>query len=798
MTIKSQGFLTLYNKVDFSFSLNNSNEEIYLKDINKNIVSEYSYAKSTSGLSWNYDNDAWYEETPTPDTQNNDNPLTKEYPNLIINELLPNPTGNENSDEFIEIYNPTDDLINLKGWLLKDATTSGKYIFPQTEILSQSYIAIYRSSFGFALNNSGNETISLVAPNTKIISSISYTKTKEGLSYNRDNPVWYWESPTPNTKNNENPLTKEYPQIFINEILPNPSESEETHEFIELYNPTDSAISLKNWIITDASSAGSYIFVEQEILPQSYFTIYRSDFKFALNNSGVEVVSLLAPNNKTVSTISYNETREGISLNRASQWYHAQPTPNKENAINPRTIDYPKLLLSELLSNPSGPENTDEFIEIYNPNDTKVNLKNWLLKDASKTGFYTFIGDTFIAPHTYFVIYRKDFSFALNNSDETVSLIAPNEKVMDVISYASASEDVSYNYEHTSKKWRWSKHLTPAKKNIFNNLPILTKFNIDKKAYKNVYVEFDAHANDIDNEELKVRWDFGDEHKSYIWKTRHKYTKTGIYHGHLRVQDGSEEIIQNFTVTVKKYPKHKMRITQIVPNPSGKDSGIEYIIIKNKSKKKINLKNWSIATGSSKKTIVNHPISEKLIIKPGKSKVMTKKYAAISLPNKTGVVEIQRPNGSVADTVEYGNKSISISDNASYEEIDGVWQWIIPQDLEKIAQTNAIITQAITNEQILSQQKLEQLVAVNAVYFKDSLPNTLAHTKQSLFSFIIQKINNFLHTSIDLAQNIPKDFQNSLSNTTLTKVYNIPHTKNPCNKPFLFNTIHNNKFHFCN
>jgi len=96
------------------------------------------------------------------------------------------------------------------------------------------------------------------------------------------------------------------------------------------------------------------------------------------------------------------------------------------------------------------------------------------------------------------------------------------------------------------------------------------------------------------------------------------------------------------------------------------------------------------------------------------------------------------------------------------------------------------------------RQLIVELFAVNAVYFKDNLPNALAHTKQSLFSFIIQKINNFLHTNIDLVQNIPKGFQNSLSNTTLTKVYNIPHTKNPCNKPFIFNNTKTSKFNFCN
>lgn len=793
VTIQSKDFLTLYNKADFSFSLNNSDEEIYLKDADDNIISEYSYAKSTSGLSWNHD-DAWYEESPTPDTQNNENPLTKEYPHIIINEILPNPSGDEAVSEFIEIYNPNDISIELQGWLVKDASQSGQYIFPQKTLAPHSYLTVYRSSFGFALNNSGDETVSLIAPNTQIKSTISYESAPEDLSYNYDTPNWYWEIPTPDNQNAENPLTKDYPDIYLNEILPNPIDDENTDEFIELYNSTNEPVSLKNWIIKDASQTGSYTFNTQEIAPRSYFVIYRSDFGFALNNSGSEIVSLIAPNNKVVSLMSYSETREGISLNRDLQWYFAEATPLAKNADNPKTKQYSSLQLSEILPNPIGNENTDEFIEIYNPNNQLINLKYWTLRDASKTGSYTFTTDMILEPKTYITIYRHEFKFALNNSTENVSLIAPNEKIMSSVSYESSKENVSYNYHFTSKKWRWSKHLTPNKKNIFNNLPIITTFDIDTDSYKNVYTSFESKATDKDNEKLKVRWDFGDGRKSYLWKTQHKYTDEGIYHGHLRVQDGSEEIIKNFTVIVKKYPKHKMKITKIVPNPAGKDSGNEYIIIKNKSKKKINLKNWSIATGSSDKKIVNHPINKKLIIKPGKTKMITKKYAAISLPNKTGVIEIRRPNGSVADTKEYGDKLISIPDNASYEEIDGVWQWLIPQDLEKIVQTNAIIMQALKNEQILSQQILESYVAFDAIYNPPEETNdTHLHTS-SFIAKILQKINLFLNTAITQIQTALHNRSQPMHITYTTPIYNIPHTENPCEQPTIFTS---NTLHFC-
>ena len=172
--------------------------------------------------------------------------------------------------------------------------------------------------------------------------------------------------------------------------------------------------------------------------------------------------------------------------------------------------------------------------------------------------------------------------------------------------------------------------------------------------------------------------------------------------------------------------------------------GVEFIVIKNKSNKKINLKNWSIATGTTKKTLVNHPITKKLIIKPGKTKIITKKYSAITLPNKTGVIEIRRPNGNVSDKLQYGDKNVSITVNATYEKIDKQWQWIVPKDLEKIKQTQVIIAQAIANEQILSQQKLQNIVAYNAVY---NPTNSIPAINQKQITFLDSVINyiNLLH-----------------------------------------------------
>ncbi|XLQ20652.1 MAG: lamin tail domain-containing protein [Candidatus Moraniibacteriota bacterium] len=769
---------------------------------------------------------------------------------ILITEILldTSASNSKHHEEYIELYNTTDKNIILNGYSLKrnitrttDKNKCDKIKKDKNLISSRAFTGVieahkyliithkdnpkpaWTNSITFSSQSAtitNDSTIILYDDNDNIIDKVGFGNTclyeetstqspnkNESIERNKKDGKYI---DTDNNKAdfhiNKCPFPGDYlptnlsSTVRINEIYPNPCKKDtphctETEEFIELYNPDK--VSLDGWKLTDSSTISGTLENKNPDTTLLYIKLTKDHFRFTLNNSG-DNISLIAPNCSITSQIKYNDSQKGKSINYAEYWYNAEPTPGTKNAIDPRTIKYPKLLLNEILPNPSGVEKTDEFIEIYNPNNIKINLKNWMLKDSSKTGTYTFPTKQYIEPKSFFTIYRKNFSFALNNSNETVSLTAPNEKIVSSISYKSSREDISYNYNTDSKSWRWSKYLTPSKKNVFNNLPTITKFDIDKNSYKNVYANFKTKATDKDSEKLKVRWDFGDGRKSYLWKTRHRYTKTGTYHGNLRIQDKSEEIIKKFTVTVKKYPKHKIEITKIVPNPSGKDSGVEYIIIKNESKEKINLQNWSIATGVKEKTLVNHPIYDKLILKPGKTKKITKKYTAISLPNKTGVIEIRRPNGSVADKQKYGHKDISIQDNSSFEKIDGIWTWTIPVNLEKQHQTQQIISQAIKNEKMFSQQILENKVAINAVY--NSSNNTsrdIVQTNSNLFVTLLQNINSLLHKTILIAQSFSETLK---LNQVLAYSYTptqIDLPTQPCEKPYLFTTPTSQKFDLC-
>jgi len=643
---------------------------------------------------------------------------------VVINEIFPNPKGSDKGKEFVELYNNRDEVADLDGWVLKKTSKTGlvkEYTFHNKEIKANKYLEIKFSG----LNNDG-ATLELISDKGETLETKEYDKVVEDKSYNRneedDEGNWYWAEATGGEKNNPDPVSKKYPKIIINEILPNPITNETKDEFIELYNPNEYDVDLKDWIIRDGSKTGKYIFKKGTVIKAGkYFVIYRKDFKFALNNSGEETVILLDPNDNVEKDeysdkIKYKNSIEGQSYNRdedknSGDWYWAEETAGDKNVENPLIKKCDDLLITEVLPNPAGKEEEKEFIEIYNPGKKDVKLKGWALSDSSTNGKYLFSKEAVIKSKQYLVVYRKDFKFALNNSGgEVVKLIAPNHKIKNEIYYQSAKENISYNFDLLKRNWRWSKFLTPAKPNRFNSLPTF-KLSVPDKIYKNVYAEFKiSKLKDADGDKIKVTWDFGDGHKSYLKKTKHKYEKTGKYAVKLIVKDDSEEVIKEFTVRVKKYPKYKLKIIGIMPNPNGKDTGKEIIIIKNLEKKRLNLGQYKIATGRNENKLSNHPFYDDFKIKAKKSRALTNNSVCkFSLLNTNGVVQLLYPNGKVADEVKYEKKKILPNEMYKLDEKSGQWYW-----------QGGI---GVFNKSTANQKSVEVLGAKNERYLDITLDN---------------------------------------------------------------------------
>ena len=71
--------------------------------------------------------------------------------NLVINEINFKSSDDFNPGDWVELYNPNQDDINISGWILKDNNDSNEFIFPDGTIISgYNYLVIVRNSDDFS------------------------------------------------------------------------------------------------------------------------------------------------------------------------------------------------------------------------------------------------------------------------------------------------------------------------------------------------------------------------------------------------------------------------------------------------------------------------------------------------------------------------------------------------------------------------------------------------------------------------------------------------------------------------
>lgn len=125
------------------------------------------------------------------------------YPKIIITEILANPLGSDMDEEFIEIYNPNDQEVDLTDWLLDDADGGSRpYKINNLVIGAKEYLSFFRKTTNLALNNDTDQ-VRLINPLQQISSEVEYKNIKEGWSYalSLENKWQATSVPTPSEEN---------------------------------------------------------------------------------------------------------------------------------------------------------------------------------------------------------------------------------------------------------------------------------------------------------------------------------------------------------------------------------------------------------------------------------------------------------------------------------------------------------------------------------------------------------------------------------------------------------------------
>ena len=124
-------------------------------------------------------------------------------------------------------------------------------------------------------------------------------------------------------------------------------------------------------------------------------------------------------------------------------------------------------VISELLPNPNVNNSiaNEEYIEVYNPNNSSFDLSGFVLQSGISTLHkYTFPADTVLAPNSFTVYYTENTGLTLSNSGSLVKLLDPlGNSIYATAIYGSAKSGQAWALNNGS--WVWTTEPTPGATN---------------------------------------------------------------------------------------------------------------------------------------------------------------------------------------------------------------------------------------------------------------------------------------------------------------------------------------------
>lgn len=164
-----------------------------------------------------------------------------------------------------------------------------------------------------------------------------------------------------------------------------------------------------------------------------------------------------------------------------------------ENIANDSAIVAPKIppgnaglaapQLTEILPNPGSPQTDaeDEFVELYNSNALPYDLSGYILRiGATGSKKYTFPAGTKLPPKSFVAFFSGDTRISLSNSSGKVVLFDPLEREISKTEVYAAAKD-NQSWARAQGTWQWTARPTPNGENVIL-APLVAKKATAKKA----------------------------------------------------------------------------------------------------------------------------------------------------------------------------------------------------------------------------------------------------------------------------------------------------------------------------
>ena len=441
-------------------NLNNNGDRIILRDGYGNIIDELTYGNWDDGdlsdnaksagdpsslvrnlLDKDRDVDSDEFSISSTVTKGKENVITDEstadtndtsiMSQVVINELYPNPSGSDTSDEFVELLNTGDSPVNLSGWKVVDAAGSVHTL--GGSLAPQEFLVVRRERSGLALNNSGGETVTLFNGSGAVLGVVTYEGVvQEDRSYSRSSEGdFLWTSEVTPGKENNIIVENRAPIVLVSANIKQTTHIPVAFDASDTIDPDGDMLSF-SWDFGDGSRGiGDY--VEHVFSKEGVYTVV-VEVKDAFHNTVQESIAV------TVSAHEKIPSGTGGDL-----------------------LSY--IEISEFVANPVGTDAT-EYIELYNSSSEVIDLSGIKIDDEEGgSRAYTVPDRTYIEPAQYRVFGRQDTKIALNNTNDSVRLLYGDGTIVHEVRYDDVQEGASYVKDENGV-WVWSMQQTPGDANV--------------------------------------------------------------------------------------------------------------------------------------------------------------------------------------------------------------------------------------------------------------------------------------------------------------------------------------------
>jgi len=399
-----------------------------------------SVARKTDGQDTSNDFSDFATATPTKGASNAggvaQNPSGAYSKNIVINEVSPNPKGDDSQNEFIELKNTDTVKIDLVGWKIGDNSSKTYTIkasdFSSTIVNPNGFFVLYRKTTGIALNNTGSEAAKLYAPDSTLIHSTEYSgAASEDNSYARENENYFWTTtPTPGK---ENIITRQNQPPTAAISAPEEGEIDET-------------------IFFDGSDSTD---------PDGDVLTFLWNFGDGATTNGASANHAFSAAGKFKVVLTVKD----ISGAMATAENYISIT-NPDAAENSSSDGGPLVFVNEILPNPEGSDD-GEWVELWNSGTAELDLSDWKLDDdEGGSRPYKIPAGTIIGPNEFLIFKKETTKLAFNNTPDAARLLGPDGEVIFETSYDEVPEGASWARDERGN-WQWTQTLTPGEKNIF-------------------------------------------------------------------------------------------------------------------------------------------------------------------------------------------------------------------------------------------------------------------------------------------------------------------------------------------